>query len=48
MAMIAVGHPGAVDSLEEEYRELETAARSRKPLTECFFEGGWGAPVKTG
>ena len=48
MAMIAVGHPGSVDSLEEEYREAETAARNRKPLTECFFESGWGVPVKTG
>ena len=48
MAMIAVGHPGPADSLEEEYRELETAARVRRPLTECFFENGWGTPVKTG
>ena len=48
MAMIAVGHQGPADGLEEEYRELETAARNRKPLNECFFEGGWGIPVKTG
>jgi nitroreductase len=48
MAMIAVGHPGPADSLEEEYREQETAARSRKPLAECFFENGWDVPVKTG
>ena len=47
MAMIAVGHPGPADSLEQEYREAETAARSRKPLTECFFEGAWGVPIKT-
>lgn len=48
MAMIAVGHPGSADSLEEEYRELETVARSRKPLAECFFEGAWGVSIKTG
>lgn len=48
MAMIAVGHPGPADSLEQEYRELENAARRRKPLAECFFEGSWGIPVKTG
>ena len=48
MAMMAVGHPGPADSLEAEYRELETAARSRRPLAECFFENGWGVPVKTG
>jgi nitroreductase len=47
MAMIAIGHPGPADSLEQEYREAETAARSRKLLTECFFEGGWGVPVRT-
>lgn len=48
MAMMAVGHPGPADSLEEEYRQLETAARTRRPLAECFFENGWGVPVKTG
>src|SRR3972149_6233082 len=34
MAMIAVGHPGPAESLEDEYREQETAARVRKPLSE--------------
>lgn len=48
MAMIAVGYPGSADGLEEEYRDQETAARTRKPLTECFFDGVWGVPVKTG
>lgn len=47
MAMIAVGHPAAPESLEDEYRDLEIAPRERKPLTETFFEDSWGVPVKT-
>ena len=47
MAMIAVGFPAPPESLEGEYREAELAPRERKPLTECFFEGSWGTPVKT-
>ena len=45
MAMIAVGHPAPAEVLEGEYRELELAGRTRKPLGERFFEGGWGTPV---
>lgn len=48
MAMIAVGHPGPPETLEGEYRDNELAPRERKPLAERFFEGSWGAPVKTG
>lgn len=45
MAMIAVGHRGNADLLPPDYRARELASRARKPLTEKFFEGGWGAPL---
>lgn len=41
MAMIAVGHPGAVDSLPADLREKELAPRERKPLDEIIFSGNW-------
>jgi nitroreductase len=47
MAMIAVGHPGPLETLEGDLRERETAPRQRLPLGECFFEGDWGAAVAT-
>ena len=47
MAMIAVGHPAAPESLDGEYHDLEIAPRERKPLTEIFFDDSWGVPVKT-
>ena len=46
MAMIAVGHPAPPESLEGEYRDAELAPRERKPLSEGFFEGNWGVPIK--
>lgn len=42
MAMIAVGHPGAVEALPEVLRDKEQAPRERKPLDRFAFEGGWG------
>lgn len=45
MAVIAVGHPGRLDELHEEFRDGEQAARTRKPLSEGFFSGAWGQPV---
>lgn len=41
MAMIAVGHPGAVDNLPADLREKELAPRERKPLDEIIFSGNW-------
>ncbi len=46
MAMIAVGHPGAVEALPEALREKEQAARQRKPLTQIAFAGVWGQSVQ--
>jgi nitroreductase len=45
MAMIAVGHPAPVDSLDPDIREKELAARHREPLELCFFEDRWGSPI---
>jgi len=45
MAMIAVGHPALVDSLDRELREKELAPRRRQPLEATFFEERWGAPL---
>lgn len=44
MAMIAVGHPGDPEALEEALREREVAPRSRRPLAEVAFRGTWEAP----
>jgi nitroreductase len=45
MAMIAVGYQAAPDVLDEETKKKELTPRSRKPLAERFFEGGWGKGV---
>jgi len=46
MAMIAVGHQGDPEVLNDELKELELADRARTPLGVHFFEGDWGVPVK--
>lgn len=46
MAFIAVGKPAPLDTLEEDFREAETAARRRSPLGEICFAGKWGQAVK--
>ena len=45
MAMIAVGYQAEPDILDDETKAKELRPRVRKPLTERFFEGGWGNPV---
>ncbi|MDP2241423.1 MAG: nitroreductase family protein [Burkholderiales bacterium] len=45
MAMIAVGYQAEPDVLDEETKAKEMRPRARKPLGQCFFEGGWGKPV---
>jgi nitroreductase len=47
-AMIAVGHPAALDSLSEEQLERELKARERRPLSEQFFSNQWDSPVNSG
>ena len=45
MAMIAVGYPADVASLNEEARTRELAPRKRRELGELFFAGQWGQPA---
>ena len=42
VAAIAVGYPGSPESLPEQLRQREMAPRTRKPLADFVFEGGWG------
>jgi nitroreductase len=46
MAMLTVGYEGDANSLPDELKTRELAARKRKPLGEVFFTGTWGKPVK--
>ena len=39
---LAIGYAAAPDALPDELRERDTAARSRKPLSEFVFSGAWG------
>jgi nitroreductase len=45
MAMIAVGYQAEPEILDEETKAKELRPRTRKPLTERFFERGWGKPI---
>ena len=47
MAMLTVGYPADINTLSGEALQRETAARSRKPLSELFFTGQWGKSIKT-
>ena len=41
VAVFTIGYPDDVDALPEALREREMAPRTRKPLAEFLFEGGW-------
>jgi nitroreductase len=42
VAVFTIGYPAAAaEAVPEELRERELAPRSRKPLAEFMFEGGW-------
>jgi nitroreductase len=41
---VAVGYQGELADLPEDQRQREGAPRSRKPLSELVFEGGWDQP----
>lgn len=45
MAMISVGYPADIASLEGEVLSRETEARSRRPLNELFFANHWDKPI---
>ena len=49
MAMIAVGYQAEPDTIEfADIKEKELAPRTRKPLPQRFFEGGWGKGISVG
>jgi len=41
VSVFTIGYPGNVEALPEALQEREKAPRSRKPLGEIMFEGGW-------
>lgn len=41
---LAIGYLGPPDSLEERFRASEIEPRTRRPLAETVFTGGWGEP----
>jgi nitroreductase len=45
MAMIAVGYQAEPEILDEETKAKELRPRTRKAVTERFYEGGWEKPV---
>jgi len=45
MAAMALGYQADASILDEGFRNIETAERTRQPMGECFFAGGWDHPV---
>jgi nitroreductase len=43
MAAMAIGYPGDPASLSEELQKRENAPRTRKPVSDFVFSGGWGS-----
>lgn len=46
MTVIAIGYAGDPAALPEDLRESEVAPRTRKPLSEFVFDGGWEEPLQ--
>ena len=42
VSAIAIGYPGAPETLPEDFRKSELAPRTRKPLSEFVMSGRWG------
>lgn len=45
-AMVAIGYQAEVDSLDDDFRAMELAARSRTPIEDKFFDGAWGKGMR--
>jgi nitroreductase len=45
VSVMALGYPGEVESLPDQFREREMEQRRRKPLEEFAFSGTWGHPA---
>jgi len=43
VAAMAIGYPGEPESLAEKLRARETAPRTRKPISDFVYSGGWGS-----
>ena len=41
-----LGYPGGLDAMPDAARDREMAPRTRKPLAEFVFEGGWPTPAE--
>lgn len=44
VSVFTIGYPGEVAALPEALQQRELAPRTRKPLAEFMFEGGWPKP----
>ncbi|KKN50792.1 hypothetical protein LCGC14_0629100 [marine sediment metagenome] len=44
-SMIAIGHPAALDTLDEEQLTQELKARERRPLVSQFYANDWNIPL---
>lgn len=47
-SIIAIGHPAALDSLNEQQLERELKARERSPLSAHFYSHHWGNSLHSG
>lgn len=45
MAMLCVGYAADIKTVTGDALDRETAARTRRPLNELFFDGSWGNPI---
>lgn len=44
MSVVALGYPGDIGTLEEDFQSAEAAPRTRKSLTEIVHDGDWNLP----
>ena len=42
VAAMAIGYPAPPEVLPEQFREQELGPRTRKPISDFVFQGGWG------
>lgn len=47
MSVTAIGYPGDVEALAEDFQPMETTPRTRKPMAEIAHAGCWDMPVQT-
>jgi nitroreductase len=46
VSVFTIGYPGNVEGLPEALQQRELAPRTRKPVGEIMFEGGWPQPTE--